>query len=131
MAEPEVKKKFQKHERKSDNNQRMPKACSYRTKKELVKYEAQLPTFAPRGREDELPELKKASSYAFRFEPSPTGPLHIGHTIILLLNAEYAKKYKGKLVVRIADTNPEDIYEPAYNMIIKDAEWITQQKSHQ
>ena len=34
-----------------------------------------------------------------------------------------------RLVVRIADTNSEDIYEPAYNMIIKDAEWITQQKS--
>ncbi len=128
-AEPEVKKEIPETRKKiAAIIKECQKLAPTERKKELVKYEAQLPTFAPRGREDELPELKKASSYAFRFEPSPTGPLHIGHTIILLLNAEYAKKYKGKLVVRIADTNPEDIYEPAYNMIIKDAEWITQQK---
>ena len=97
--------------------------------KEAKRYAIKIPAFAPRGREGELPELKKVPfPYVFRFEPSPTGPLHIGHTIVLLLNAEYAKKYNGKLVIRIADTNPEDIYEPAYAMIIKDAEWITQQK---
>lgn len=75
-----------------------------------------------------LPELKKVPfPYVFRFEPSPTGPLHIGHMIVLLLNAEYAKKYSGKMVVRIADTNPEDIYEPAYTLIVEDATWVTQQ----
>ncbi len=76
-----------------------------------------------------LPELKKVNKpYVFRFEPSPSGAMHIGHIITLLLNAEYAKKYKGKLVVRIADTNPEAIYSPAYNLLKEDAMWITQGK---
>jgi glutamyl-tRNA synthetase len=99
------------------------------SKKDLEKKLSQLPKEEKKDTTKQLPELKKVSApYTFRFEPSPTGPLHIGHTIILLLNSEYAKKYKGKLIIRIADTNPEDIYMPAYEMIIKDAEWITQQK---
>lgn len=72
-----------------------------------------------------LPELKNPKKVVMRFEPSPSGPLHVGHAYVLSLNSEYCKKYKGKLILRIGDTNPENIYEPAYDLIKKDAEWIT------
>jgi len=64
----------------------------------------------------------------YPFEPSPSGPLHIGHAYVLALNNEYARKHKGKLILRIGDTNPENIYEPAYKMIPEDANWLT--KNH-
>jgi glutamyl-tRNA synthetase len=72
----------------------------------------------------ELPEYPN-KPYTFRFAPSPSGPLHIGHAYILLLNYLYAKKYHGKFILRIEDTNPDNIYEPGYDLITKDAEWLT------
>jgi len=72
-----------------------------------------------------LPNLKNPKKVIMRFEPSPSGPLHIGHAYVLSLNSEYCKKYKGKLILRIGDTNPENIYEPAYKLIEKDAKWVT------
>ena len=75
----------------------------------------------------ELPELENAKpgNVVMRFEPSPSGPLHIGHAYTLSLNSELCRKYKGKLILRIADTNPENINKPSYEMIPKDAEWVT------
>lgn len=73
-----------------------------------------------------LPELKNVSKKpVFRFAPSPSGPLHIGHSIGLLLNSEYAKKYKGKFILRIEDTNPENIMIEAYKMIEDEVKWLT------
>lgn len=71
-----------------------------------------------------LPHSEK-EKVVMRFEPSPTGALHIGHAITFLLNVEYCKKYNGKLFLRIADTNPAEIYEPAYRFIIEEAKWLS------
>ena len=73
-----------------------------------------------------LPPLKKAvkGKVVMRFEPSPSGPLHIGHAYVLGLNAAYCKEYGGKLILRIADTNPENIYDKAYDLIPEDAQWL-------
>ncbi|MBS3115965.1 glutamate--tRNA ligase [Candidatus Woesearchaeota archaeon] len=60
-----------------------------------------------------------------RIAPSPSGPLHIGHAYGVALNHEYAKMYGGKLLLRIEDTNPENIYPPAYELIERDAQWLT------
>ena len=79
----------------------------------------------PKERERTLSELKNTKNLVMRFEPSPSGPLHIGHAYVLNLNSEYCKKYKGKMILRIGDTNPEKIYEPAYKLIEKDARWVT------
>ncbi|NPA38466.1 MAG: glutamate--tRNA ligase [Candidatus Nanohaloarchaeota archaeon] len=59
-----------------------------------------------------------------RMEPSPSGPLHLGHIFTLLINYWYAKKYNGKFILRIADTNAKNILPESYNMIAEDAEWL-------
>jgi len=71
-----------------------------------------------------LPNAKKGEVIV-RMAPSPSGPLHIGHAYGVSLNSEYAKMYNGKLILRIEDTNPENIYAPAYKLIPEDAQWLT------
>ncbi len=78
-----------------------------------------------RKKEKKLPDLKNAKNVVMRFEPSPSGPLHIGHAYVLSLNSEYCRMYGGKFILRIGDTNPDNIYEPAYKLIEEDAKWLT------
>lgn len=59
-----------------------------------------------------------------RFAPNPSGPLHIGHARAAVPNAEYIKRYGGKLILRIEDTDPKRVYEPAYEMIVEDLKWL-------
>ncbi len=64
-----------------------------------------------------------------RFAPSASGALHIGHAFVLSLNSEYCKMYNGKFILRIEDTNPENIYEPAYKLLEEDTKWLTKEDS--
>ncbi len=66
----------------------------------------------------ELPELKSAqqNKVVMRFAPSASGALHIGHAYVLGLNYLLTKKYSGKLMIRIEDTNPENIDKDAYSL---------------
>ncbi|NQV91284.1 glutamate--tRNA ligase [Candidatus Woesearchaeota archaeon] len=66
-----------------------------------------------------------------RIAPSPSGALHIGHAYGSSLNALYAKMYNGKFILRIEDTNPENIYAGAYKLIEEDARWLTGNKISQ
>ena len=76
--------------------------------------------------EGPLKRLANAEKGKFkvRIAPSPSGPLHIGHAYGALINAGYAKMYEGSLLLRIEDTNPENIYMPAYDLIPKDVKWL-------
>ncbi|MFQ6105677.1 MAG: glutamate--tRNA ligase [Candidatus Hydrothermarchaeaceae archaeon] len=71
-----------------------------------------------------LPELENAEKVILRFAPNPSGPLHIGHCRAAVLNQEYAKKYKGKLILRFEDTDPDRVNPEAYDMIVHDLEWL-------
>ncbi|MCL1979229.1 MAG: glutamate--tRNA ligase [Methanomassiliicoccaceae archaeon] len=73
-----------------------------------------------------LPELKNAveGKVVMRIAPGPSGPLHIGHTRVSVLNDEYVKRYSGKLIARYEDTNPEKIDPDAYSMIPEDLDWL-------
>ena len=59
-----------------------------------------------------------------RFAPNPSGPLHIGHSRAAVPNAEYFKRHNGKLILRIEDTDPKRVFEPAYEMIPEDLKWL-------
>ncbi|MDP2628824.1 MAG: glutamate--tRNA ligase family protein [Nanoarchaeota archaeon] len=83
-----------------------------------------------KGREGlaELPDVKKGK-VIMRFAPSPSGPFHVGHALTACLSFLYVEKYKGKFYVRIEDTNPENIYKPAYKMIEQESKWLFKNKA--
>jgi len=58
-----------------------------------------------------------------RFAPSPTGFLHIGGLRTALFNWLFAKKNKGKFILRIEDTDKERVKEGAVENIIEALKW--------
>ncbi|MDR0900279.1 MAG: glutamate--tRNA ligase, partial [Methanobrevibacter sp.] len=64
------------------------------------------------------------NNIVMRFAPNPSGPLHIGHARAAIPNGEYVKRYNGKLIIRIEDTDPKRVYPPAYDMIPEDLHWL-------
>ena len=59
-----------------------------------------------------------------RFAPSPTGFLHIGNARTALINWLYARKYNGKFILRIDDTDITRSTEEYKNAIIRDLKWL-------
>jgi glutamyl-tRNA synthetase len=73
----------------------------------------------------ELPDLEGVENgVIMRFAPGPSGPLHIGHTRAAILNDEYVKRYGGKYISRLEDTNPPTVLPEAYDLIPKDLDWL-------
>lgn len=70
----------------------------------------------------DLPSVGK--EVVLRFAPNPSGPLHIGHARAAILNQEYVKRYNGKLILRIEDTDPKRVDPDAYQMIKEDLTWL-------
>ena len=64
------------------------------------------------------------SEIRVRFAPSPTGFLHIGNARTALFNWLYAKAIKGKLILRIEDTDQERSTKEAVDMAIKSLKWL-------
>ena len=58
------------------------------------------------------------------FPPEPSKYPHIGHAKAALINYLYAKKYKGKFILRFEDTNPELAKEEYYDAIINGLKWL-------
>ena len=60
-----------------------------------------------------------------RIAPSPTGEdLHIGNVYTALLNYVFAKKHKGKFIVRIEDTDRTRLVEGCEERILKSLKWL-------
>ncbi len=59
-----------------------------------------------------------------RFAPSPTGFLHIGGGRTALFNWLYARRFGGKMLLRIEDTDRERSTEPAIEAILDGLKWL-------
>ncbi|KZX10931.1 glutamate--tRNA ligase [Methanobrevibacter oralis] len=93
-------------------------------KEEMEKFNLEVKT-QKQVKEVGLQELPGThENIVLRFAPNPSGPLHIGHTRAAVPNAEYVKRHDGKLILRIEDTDPKRVFEPAYEMIPEDLEWL-------
>ena len=93
--------------------------------KALAEMDSSMLVKEKKERKYELPELEGVDGkVVMRIAPGPSGPLHIGHTRVSILNDEYVKRYGGDLVLRFEDTNPEKIDPPAYDMIPEDLDWL-------
>ncbi len=76
-------------------------------------------------REAGLPELEGVSDgVRMRMAPNPSGPLHLGHSRMAVLNDEYVKRYGGKCFNRFEDTDPARVDPSGYDTIPEDFEWL-------
>ncbi|OGS42907.1 MAG: glutamate--tRNA ligase [Euryarchaeota archaeon RBG_16_62_10] len=81
--------------------------------KEVKKREAGLP---------ELPDVK--GEVRMRMAPNPSGPLHVGHSRMAILNDEFVKRYGGICYNRFEDTDPARIDPAGYDTIPEDFDWL-------
>src|SRR3954447_3272362 len=65
-----------------------------------------------------------SSSVVTRFAPSPTGFLHIGGARTALFNWLYARRFGGKMLLRIEDTDRERSTDAAIAAIIDGLSWL-------
>lgn len=76
-------------------------------------------------KKDGLPELEGVENgVVVRFPPAPSGHLHLGHLFGIVANYELVKKYGGKFILRLEDTNPDNIDLSNYDKVIEDVKWI-------
>lgn len=61
---------------------------------------------------------------SLRFAPSPTGYLHLGNVRTAIFNYLYARKNKGKFILRIEDTDLQRSDKRFVEAIKKDLEWL-------
>ncbi len=59
-----------------------------------------------------------------RFPPSPSGYLHIGGARTALFNWLYARKTKGKFILRIEDTDAARSTKESVDAILESLEWL-------
>jgi glutamyl-tRNA synthetase len=59
-----------------------------------------------------------------RFAPSPTGALHIGGVRTALYNYLLARKHKGKMILRIEDTDQTRYVPGAEEYIVQALKWV-------
>jgi glutamyl-tRNA synthetase len=120
---PELKQKI-------DDVRKEIAACVKAVNKMSIEQQrAQLAKIAPQLLEkvekskEPLSPLPKAveGQFVTRFAPSPTGPLNIFHFLrAISMPWFYAKKYKGKFILRFDDTDPRKIEKKFYTWIIED-----------
>jgi glutamyl-tRNA synthetase len=68
--------------------------------------------------------MSSAESTVTRFAPSPTGFLHIGGARTALFNWAYARGHKGKMLLRIEDTDRERSNPAAVDAILDGLKWL-------
>jgi len=72
---------------------------------------------------EDMPELQGAveGKVVTRFAPAPTGPLTIFHLMrAAFLSYYYARRYHGKFVLRLEDSDPVKVKAEFYDFIVQD-----------
>jgi glutamyl-tRNA synthetase len=69
-------------------------------------------------------KLTAPEAVRVRFAPSPTGYLHIGSARTALFNWLYAKKTKGKFILRIEDTDLSRHIEESVGLTMDSLRWL-------
>jgi glutamyl-tRNA synthetase len=59
-----------------------------------------------------------------RFAPSPTGHLHVGGARTAIFNWLFAKRHKGKLILRVEDTDVARSTRESEQMVLDDLRWL-------
>ncbi|MCX5854019.1 MAG: glutamate--tRNA ligase family protein, partial [Deltaproteobacteria bacterium] len=60
-----------------------------------------------------------------RFAPSPTGELHVGNARTALFNWLFARRYNGRFVLRIEDTDQERTSKAYEESLKEDLKWLS------
>src|SRR3990167_4237742 len=68
---------------------------------------------------------QKKQEVRVRFAPSPTGTMHVGTARTALFNFLFAKKYGGKMVLRIEDTDKERSKKEYEDDILEGLKWLS------
>jgi len=71
-----------------------------------------------------MPSNRNFSEVRTRFAPSPTGYLHIGNLRTALFSWLIAKKYAGKFILRIEDTDQKRLVPGSVEKILEALEWL-------
>ncbi len=66
----------------------------------------------------------KDGSVVTRFPPSPTGFMHVGNARTAIFNWLYARRMKGKFILRIEDTDTERSTQEAIDVIFDALDWL-------
>jgi glutamyl-Q tRNA(Asp) synthetase len=61
---------------------------------------------------------------AFRFAPSPNGPLHLGHALSAMLNFDLARRAGGRFLLRIEDIDRTRCRSEFEAAIYRDLAWL-------
>ncbi len=69
-------------------------------------------------------DIQAMENVVVRFAPSPTGYLHIGGARTAIFNWLYARKCKGKFILRIEDTDAERSSAEAIQGILDGLRWL-------
>jgi len=96
---------------------------------QMQELKEQFPEMLEEKKKEEKEDMKPfkhvgPNGVIMRFSPSPSGPMHIGHAITGGLTSLYVKKYGGKFILRIEDTNSDNIDIPSYDLLPIDGNWI-------
>ena len=68
--------------------------------------------------------IENKSNYIFRFAPSPTGFLHVGGARTAIFNWLMARKYNGKFLIRIEDTDRARSTKESIEQIFDSLKWF-------
>lgn len=68
--------------------------------------------------------VRAGSPVRTRFAPSPTGEVHIGNVVAVLISASLARKHGGTFFIRIEDTDRARFEEGAEQLIYDSLSWL-------